>query len=238
MQEHTPTPKKRARKKMPGNLKTAVFQEALATCPFCGLQKVGSLQVHHIDSNPENDLLENLIAICASCHEQVTKGLLSESDVRTKKRMLLFGVHPFAKPSNGNAVTVAHTINSGIIANKVVVQKGGKKEQIILPGSIGSEPRKYNYVEYLVKRLTKFRQAGESYGQKRSGKIHDGGTRKILENELGGLPKDLPAEDFETVVAVIQGKIDATALGRNRKSRGQSNYHSFEAHGLQKDLDD
>ena len=31
------------------------------------------LQVHHIDENPENNKLENLIPLCASCHLKIEK---------------------------------------------------------------------------------------------------------------------------------------------------------------------
>ena len=31
------------------------------------------LQVHHIDENPENNNLENLIPLCASCHLKIEK---------------------------------------------------------------------------------------------------------------------------------------------------------------------
>ena len=31
------------------------------------------LQVHHIDGNPQNNDLENLIPLCASCHLQIEK---------------------------------------------------------------------------------------------------------------------------------------------------------------------
>lgn len=37
---------------------------------------------------------------------------------------------------------------------------------------------RYNYLEYLMKQLAKFREAGASYGQKRSGKIHVGVIRE------------------------------------------------------------
>ena len=149
------------------------------------------------------------------------------------------GVHNFAKNAApvGNTVSVIGTHNSGIIANKVTVQGKLKTGPIIMPGTIGAHPREYNYVEYLVKRLTKFRESGASYGQKRKGRIHAGGTRSILGDQLGGLPKDQPLECFDRVVAHIQAKIDKTALGRNRRSRGQRNYHEFHEHGQLPDDD-
>lgn len=218
-----------------GKLRLEIFQEAFAICPFCGLEKIGSLQVHHVDGNSLNHERKNLIASCASCHDQITKGLKSEADVLTAKRMLEAGFHPFRKraATGGNNVQVVETVNSGIIANKVTFTKS-KPGPIILPGSIGSVPQKYNYVEYLLKRLTTYRQAGASYGQVRKGKLHTGVTRKILENEFGGLPKDLPLEQYDGLVATLKLKIDKTALGTNNLSKGVRNFHPFEEHGLPK----
>lgn len=224
------------RKGVSGKKRLATLQEAFSTCPFCGLELIGSLQVHHIDGEPSNDDLTNLIAPCASCHDQITKGLKSESDVIMIKRMLQAGLHPFRKKSGqavGYAVHVTGTANSGIIANKVTFTQP-KSGQIILPGSNGSEPKKYNYVEYLIKSLTKYRNAGKSFGQAGRGKLHSGGTRKILENQLGGLPKDLMLDQFDLVVAAVKAKIDNTILGKRNSARGIPNYHSFEAHGQPK----
>lgn len=61
--------------------------------------------------------------------------------------------------------------------------------------------------------------------------MHAGVTRKILANEFGNLPKDLPVETFDEVVQTLKSKIDNTALGRNNHNRGIRNYHSFEEHG-------
>jgi hypothetical protein len=150
--------------------------------------------------------------------------------------MLEAGHHPFRSrtaASSGNSVNVAGTVNYGNIANRITISKS-KSAPIILPGSIGSDPKKYIYVEYLVKRLTSHREAGKSFGQVRKGKLHSGGTRKILENELGGLPKDLPVEDFGRLVEVLKAKIDKTILGMRNTAQGYANYHSFEEHGRRK----
>jgi len=221
------------RKQVTGKLRLEIFQEAFATCPFCGLEKIGSLQVHHIDGNPKNDTPDNLIAACGSCHDQITKGFKSEADVITAKRMLRAGIHPFRRTpvQTRDSVNVTQTTNSGIIANRVTINKGKKSGHIILPGSIGADLPRYNYVEYLIKRLVIFRQAGASYGQRRATQIHAGSVRKILENELGGLPKDQSAERFDEIVAILKTKIDDTVLGKNNTSRGIRNYHRFEEHG-------
>jgi hypothetical protein len=76
-----------------------------------------------------------------------------------------------------------------------------------------------------------FRRLTSVIFQRRKGTIHAGGTRRILENEFGNLPKDLPVEKFDGLVATLKAKIDNTALGRNNAAKGIRNYHSFEEHG-------
>lgn len=114
---------------------------------------------------------------------------------------------------------------------KVVYQSGIKSKPIILTGSIVDSPDHYRYVDYLIRKLTDFRQRGASLGQSSKGKIHSGGTRKILENEFGNLPKDLPLTEFDKLVDTLKAKIDNTALGRYNHARGVRNYHTFEEHG-------
>jgi len=213
--------------------RTRILQEVSGICPFCGLELIGSLQVHHIDRNAGNTVDENLLAVCASCHEQLTRQLISDSEVLWRKRALQNGVHP-ARPSKPGLTVSGNDNRGGIIAQefhgKVVFESDKKPGPIVLAGSIADNPKHYRYVEYLIKRLTSFRQAGASFGQNRKAKIHSGGTRSILENEFGNLPKDLPVERFDELVQTLKAKIDNTALGRRNKAHDTRNYHSFEEH--------
>ncbi|MCX7008999.1 MAG: HNH endonuclease, partial [Kiritimatiellaeota bacterium] len=149
--------------------RTRLLQEVGGACPFCGLEMIGSLQIHHVDRDPQNTVDENLIATCASCHEQLTRQLIPDSDVVWRKRALQHGIHPVTKEKP--EMSVSNTDNrGGVIAQhigKVEIRNQEKTSPIILPGSIGASPRHYNYVEYLIKQLTEFRQAGASFGQKR-----------------------------------------------------------------------
>jgi len=47
------------------------------------------LQVHHIDENPANNRLENLIPLCASCHLKIEREARLHAPYR-KKQMELF----------------------------------------------------------------------------------------------------------------------------------------------------
>jgi hypothetical protein len=53
--------------------RTRLWQEVSGICPFCGLELIGSLQIHHIDRDSSNTVDENLLAVCASCHEPLTR---------------------------------------------------------------------------------------------------------------------------------------------------------------------
>lgn len=217
--------------------RTRLLQEVSGACPFCGLELIGSLQIHHIDRDASNTVDANLLAVCASCHEQLTRQLIPDSEVLWRKRALLNGIHPARREKTGMNVSATDN-RGGIIAQefhgKVIFQGETKPGPIILSGSIADNPKHYRYVEYLIKRLTEFRRAGESFGQRREGPIHPGATRSILENEFGNLPKDLPVEKFDELVQALKAKIDNTALGRRNHKRDIPNYHSFEDHGTRK----
>lgn len=217
--------------------RTRLLQEVSGACPFCGLELIGSLQIHHVDRDSSNTIDANLLAVCASCHEQLTRQLIPDSEVLWRKRALQNGVHPARRQKPGMNVSATDN-RGGIIAQefhgKVVFEGERKAGPIILSGSIADNPKHYRYVEYLIKRLTTFRQAGESFGQRRKGTIHAGGTRSILENEFGNLPKDLPVEKFDGLVQTLKAKIDNTALGRKNGAQGIRNYHPFEQHGEKK----
>ena len=89
------------------------------------------------------------------------------------------------------------------------------------------------YLDYLIKRLTDWRQAGrKSFGQKFHGAQTTEITRKILQGQLGGSVYE--PEKFEDNCAFIKSKIDATILGRRNAARHVRSYHSFTEHGVEK----
>jgi len=53
-------------------------------CEGCRYSEVKEmLDVHHLDSNRENDCIENLIVLCVWCHALITRGLAEVSDDRS-----------------------------------------------------------------------------------------------------------------------------------------------------------
>jgi hypothetical protein len=239
--EHTDEPRtSKVRRQTVGRvLRHRLFDEVRSTCPnpTCQSEGVSVLELHHIDGDRSLSVFENLLALCSSCHTQSEKRLISESDLVLWKRMLQHGHHPRLGPRAIATLPPTPTLNVGQnygqvaqnITNKFVQPEAGAT-QIILPGSIGSDPACYNYIEYLIGRLAEFRAAGSSYGQKRRGAVHPGVIKNQIKNERGALPKNLDRELADGLAQELKDKIDDTALGRNRRSKGMANYHSFEVH--------
>lgn len=216
-----------------------IWDESGSRCQFCGKAGITGLQIHHLDENPANTVDSNLVAICGTCHERYKHGSLSRNDAFRVKYYLMERKPPFpllaakaAPKPRGKKTSIEVGVNHGQVADKIVNNYGGNKNpKIVLPGTVAEDPDRYNYLEYLMKRLAEFREAGSGFGQKRKGPVHVGVIRNMVENEWGALPKNLRVEKWSPLVAQIKDKIDNTALGRVRRSRGQRNYHSFEEHG-------
>lgn len=57
-------------------------------CQRCGLTKSqvdkagGRLEVHHLDSDPENNVIVNLLSVCSSCHRAL------EEEIRARRATL------------------------------------------------------------------------------------------------------------------------------------------------------
>jgi hypothetical protein len=49
-------------------------------CAFCNVTEIGMLDVHHIDENRGNNVIGNLIVLCANHHVLVTRGLANIVD--------------------------------------------------------------------------------------------------------------------------------------------------------------
>jgi tetratricopeptide (TPR) repeat protein len=71
----------------PATLKT-LQSEIGSVCPLCQSKDVEQFEVHHIDDNPENNELSNLIMLCPTCHSKITKGNISKEEVIKTKRKI------------------------------------------------------------------------------------------------------------------------------------------------------
>jgi hypothetical protein len=69
-------------------IRAELQKENNSACPFCDCNDVGHFQIHHIDENPSNNTISNLLLLCPTCHSKITKGDILMSDVVSKKRNL------------------------------------------------------------------------------------------------------------------------------------------------------
>lgn len=77
--------KNRVKIKQVTKVRSILQQEINSTCPFCSNSEVGHFQIHHIDENPENNELSNLLLLCPTCHSKITKGDISIKEVAQVK---------------------------------------------------------------------------------------------------------------------------------------------------------
>jgi 5-methylcytosine-specific restriction endonuclease McrA len=220
------TPAKRP--KRPARTEKQVWQEAGSRCVFCPERDVSALQVHHIDSNPTNNAFENLILACATCHAKITAGVFSEAEVITRKRELQFRPQDsLAASSSANAgnVSVDRTINTGTIAHTIKFEKSRAPRMHYPQGTIGSDPIRKNYIDYLIKRYFDWRKADASYGSRRP--FSHAVIHTNIQKDFGAKTFFVLVERFDGLADYLQRKIDNTILGRNKRSKGERRYKSF-----------
>lgn len=56
--------------KIPESISAEILFLCRNTCCICGAQLV-HLQIHHIDKDPSNNDIDNLIVLCLNCHANV-----------------------------------------------------------------------------------------------------------------------------------------------------------------------
>lgn len=68
----------------------AILQKEInSKCPNCENTDVGHFQIHHIDENPKNNQIENLILLCPICHSKITKKDIQIEEVKKWKNNLV-----------------------------------------------------------------------------------------------------------------------------------------------------
>jgi len=81
--------KQRTPIKQPMKIRAVLQQEIGSVCPICNSNEVGHFQIHHIDEDPSNNDLSNLILICPTCHSKITKGEITQQKVVELKGNLI-----------------------------------------------------------------------------------------------------------------------------------------------------
>jgi hypothetical protein len=77
---------KKIRATIPIKIRSVLQQEINSACPFCQNTEVAYFEVHHIDQDPSNNIISNLLLLCAICHSKITKDDIYRSEVESVKR--------------------------------------------------------------------------------------------------------------------------------------------------------
>ena len=95
-------------------IRDRLFVETDDTCALCGLRGINILTIHHIDSNPQNNVYDNMIVLCHNCHTQhhQGKGVSSEQIIARKKHL----IHKTLTEYGLNAMKIATRNNFGVVA--------------------------------------------------------------------------------------------------------------------------
>jgi hypothetical protein len=208
-----------------------VFQEAASCCSFCNESDVTALEVHHLDENPSNNTLDNLLLVCSTCHSKITHGSISTADAYTQKRIIQYqgAANRTASGATDQSVVVENTANSGIIANVVNIKGKTSGKMHYPPDSIGSDAIMKGYVDYLYGQYIKFRKADASFGAKAHAKrFHPGELHRTIRARFKAQTFFIHVARFEELIQYMHERVDATILGRRNTSRGTKNYDTFE----------
>ncbi len=71
-------------------VKALLQKEINSICPFCALEDVDHFEIHHIDENPSNNDITNLLMLCPTCHSKINKGDITQERVIEMKQSLKF----------------------------------------------------------------------------------------------------------------------------------------------------
>lgn len=76
------------RKYIPEKTKRILYQECKSMCSDCSNEDTNSFEFHHIDNNPANNSIENLLVLCSNCHKKYTNGIKTKDDaIKTKQEL-------------------------------------------------------------------------------------------------------------------------------------------------------
>ncbi|MGD0590114.1 MAG: HNH endonuclease [Bacteroidota bacterium] len=221
---------KKTRTKIPkeSKVRAELQKEINSVCPFCDNSEVGHFVIHHIDENPANHSMSNLLLLCPICHSKITKGDIRQEDVY-KKKIELLTQSTSRKGTAQRIVNVNEPVGNTIVGdrNQITVKHVSKVVRQKYPeGCIGYDTVKANYIAHLIKRYNEYKEYEVGKGNvnyamfsshlKKKFKI--GPTRTIY---------NLPMNRFDELATYIQLRINDTKLGRV-KGLGHKNYSTYD----------
>lgn len=220
---------KKSRIKIPkeAKVKAELQQEIGSLCPFCDNTEVGHFEIHHIDENPGNNILSNLLLLCPICHSKITKGDIKEAEVLRKKIELIKNPVP-SKPKGYGAINFNAQVNNAIVGdnNKISINQSKKVMQKYPEGCIGYEHVKANYISHLIARYNEYKESEVGKG-KMSYAIFPSQLKARYKIGPSRAIYHLPVSKFDELVSYIQLRIDSTRLAKFKGAK-HKNYSSFE----------
>lgn len=217
------------RKSVPNKLRALLQKENQSKCPFCSNEDVDHFEVHHIDENPNNNEIQNLLLVCPLCHSKITKGDIDQNLVISTKNKIK-PQHDGEAKMSAKIINFHSKVDNAVIGDHTTVnittQTNVKSKYP--HGSIGFDTIKANYIGYLINRYHEYKefQEGKSgmnyamFPSKIKAQFKIGKTRTIY---------NIPITRFEELASYIQTRIDGTLLAKANKARGQTkNYEPFD----------
>ena len=205
--------------------KKKLQQEVNSCCPFCGNAEAATWEFHHINGDRNQSELNNLILVCGSCHNRITKGEISEADVRFKKNMILSGCFEQKQPPKENLSpenTVIYFGDKGVVNQNVY--NSSKVSLRVAPAldSFAANADARNTLNAMVKQLAEYRVKGNP---KLNYKTIFPAIHKDLARHFGATSSlNIGINHKQEVFDYLQKKIDATMQGRiNKGFRARKN---------------
>lgn len=234
-----PVSKKPKRKALTKALERKVILEAGGKCPWCedGKLKAAEAEIHHIDGDRSNNVLENLVLTCRNHHGQIEAQLIPHWEVMLKKTILSnpatmdrLGLVPQVRGENPSPSVVGRD-NHGIAAKNIgtVYFKSTKgSSKISHPiGSVGADLSKKGYLAYLIRKYFDARRKGIKYGDTKP--LTHAELHTTIETEFGAQTYFNSISRWQEICDFVKWRIDRT-LFVQKALRGRAFYHSFEKH--------
>ena len=222
---------KKTRTRIPkeNKIRAELQKEISSVCPFCHSTEVGHFQIHHIDENPSNNQILNLILVCPTCHSKISKGDYSPMEVLQKKIQLL--PQPGKPASNlTNPVTFNGKVTNSIVGNNNKVTLNVKKQVIsqnkYVEGELGCDTQKANYISHLVTRYNEYKTNEVGKENMKYG-IFQAALKKYFKIGATRTLNNLPVEKFTELVELIQKRINATTFAK-KLGKGHKNFSTFQ----------
>ncbi len=208
-------------------IRAELQKEIGSNCPFCENSEVGHFEIHHIDENPSNNEIGNLILLCPVCHSKITKGDLNQIDVFIKKIELL-NAPIISKPKSEKTINFNSTVGNAVVGdnNKISIKQTKSIKQKYPEGCIGFDTTKANYVGHLIKRYNEYKEYELGKGNVNYA-MFNGHLKKQYKIAPTRTIYNLPIEKFEELISYIHKRIDSTKLAKI-KGKDHKNYSTFE----------